>query len=97
MSKKKLEVVELNKKEEKIVLEEKQKPIVSFWRLHRFNIIVAMLLIGLIVFITGSFIFISNIYKNPEPNIEKISVDTSLDKLNHYITNGASISEESER
>ena len=64
MSKKKLEVVELNKKEEKIVLEEKQKPIVSFWRLHRFNIIVAMLLIGLIVFITGSFIFISNIYKN---------------------------------
>ena len=95
MSKKKLEVVELNKKEEKIVLEEKQKPIVSFWRLHRFNIIVAMLLIGLIVFITGSFIFISNIYKNPEPNIEKISVDTSLDKLNHYITNGAPISEES--
>lgn len=95
MSKKKLEVVELNKKEEKIVLEEKQKPIVSFWRLHRFNIIVAMLLIGLIVFITGSFIFISNIYKNPEPNIEKISVDTSLDKLNRYITNGAPISEES--
>lgn len=95
MSKKKLEVVELNKKEEKIVLEEKQKPIVSFWRLHRFNIIVAMLLIGLIVFITGSFIFISNIYKNPEPNIEKIFVDTSLDKLNHYITNGAPISEES--
>lgn len=95
MSKKKLEVVELNKKEEKIVLEEKQKPIVSFWRLHRFNIIVAMLLIGLIIFITGSFIFISNIYKNPEPNIEKISVDTSLDKLNHYITNGAPISEES--
>ena len=37
MFKKKLEVVELNKQEEQIVLEEKQNYIVAFWHKHRFH------------------------------------------------------------
>lgn len=95
MSKKNLEVVELNKKEEQIILEEKQKPIVSFWRLHRFQILSILLILSLLTCITGVFIFLSNIYQNEEPTIEKASVDTTLSDYNKYVDGGrAPITEE---
>lgn len=95
MSKKNLEVVELNKKEEQIILEEKQKPIVSFWCLHRFQILSILLILSLLTCITGVFIFLSNIYQNEEPTIEKTSVDTTLSDYNKYVDGGrAPITEE---
>lgn len=95
MSKKNLEVVELNKKEEQIILEEKQKPIVSFWRLHRFQILSILLILSLLTCITGVFIFLSNIYQSEEPTIEKASVDTTLSDYNKYVDGGrAPITEE---
>ena len=95
MSKKNLEVVELNKKEEQIILEEKQKPIVSFWRLHRFQILSILLILSLLTCITGVFIFLSNIYQNEEPTIEKTSIDTTLSDYNKYVDGGrAPITEE---
>ncbi len=95
MSKKNLEVVELNKKEEQIILEEKQKPIVSFWHLHRFQILSILLILSLLTCITGVFIFLSNIYQNEEPTIEKASVDTTLSDYNKYVDGGrAPITEE---
>lgn len=95
MSKKNLEVVELNKKEEQIILEEKQKPIVSFWRLHRFQILSILLILSLLTCITGVFIFLSNIYQNEEPTIEKASIDTTLSDYNKYVDGGrAPITEE---
>lgn len=95
MSKKNLEVIELNKKEEQIVLEEKQKPIVSFWRLHRFQILSILLILSLLTCIAGIFIFLSNIYQNEEPTIEKATVDTTLTEYNKYVDGGqAPITEE---
>ena len=95
MSKKNLEVVELNKKEEYNNLEEKQKPLVSFWRLHRFQILSILLILSLLTCITGVFIFLSNIYQNEEPTIEKASVDTTLSDYNKYVDGGrAPITEE---
>ena len=41
MSRKRIEVVELNKKDEKIILEEKQSALILFWRRH-----------GLLIFLT---------------------------------------------
>lgn len=88
MLKKKIEVVELNKKKSEIVLEEKQSSLVIFWRKHRFYILSILLLIALIVLITGSFLFLSNMYKSEEPTITAVSIDTNLNDFNQYITGG---------
>ena len=86
MFKKKLEVVELNKQEEQIVLEEKQNYIVAFWHKHRFHLLAILLVLAFLIFIGGMFIFISNIYKSNQPTVTKTPLETSLTDENKYIT-----------
>ena len=86
MFKKKLEVVELNKQEEQIVLEEKQNYIVAFWHKHRFRLLAILLVLAFLIFIGGMFIFISNIYKSNQPTVTETPLETSLTDENKYIT-----------
>lgn len=88
MIKKKIEVVELNKKESKIILEETKSPLINFWRKHQFHILSILLLLSLIVLITSSFLFLSNLYKSEEPTITSATIDTTLTEFNQYITGG---------
>ena len=79
MSKKKISVVELNKKEEKIVLEEKQSPIIAFWHNHNFLLFLTALILSLTILSIGIVITLQNISKSEEGIIKEVSIDTSLD------------------
>lgn len=79
MTKKKLEVVELNKKEEQIILEEKQSAFTLFLRRNRLILYITALILSLTVIITSSFIFIKNLYQSKSPIIENASISTTLD------------------
>ena len=60
MSRKKVEVVELNKKEEKIVLEEKQSALILFLRRHRLLIFLTLLILSLTAIVVGILLNIKN-------------------------------------
>ena len=58
MSKRKLEVVELNKKEEKIILEEEQSRWALFWKKYNRLIFLILLILSLALTITSVIITI---------------------------------------
>ena len=78
MAKKRISVVELNKKEEKIVLEEKQSPLLVFWRSHRLLIFLTLLILALTVVAVSLFMLIKNLNKSEEGEITQVSLDTSF-------------------
>ena len=78
MPKKKIEVVELNKKEEKIILEESQSALLLFWRRHRGLIFSLLLVLSLAVFGISLTLFLRNIGSNDEPNIKGAEFETTL-------------------
>ena len=84
MSRKKVEVVELNKKEEKIVLEEKQSALILFLRRHRLLIFLTLLILSLTAIVVGILLNIKNFKHSEEPTIKQVSIDTTLDD---YIAN----------
>ena len=79
MSRKKVEVVELNKKEEKIVLEEKQSALILFWRRHSLLIFLTFLILSLTILGVSIMLLIKNMNANSIPNIKESSVNISLD------------------
>ena len=78
MSRKKLEVVELNKKKEEIILEEETSALILFWRRNRGIILSLLLVLALLVFGISLFLFIKNLNSSDEPTIKKTSIDISL-------------------
>lgn len=94
MSKKKLEVVELNKKEEKIVLEEKQSPLSIFWEKNQLLIFITTLIISFTVLIVSLFIAISNLSTSDNPTIKEVSIDTDLADAYIVIDPSAPLTEE---
>jgi len=79
MPHKKIEVVELNKPEETIILEEKKSPLVIFLKKHRGLIISILLIIAFLVLITGLFLTMKNLGESLDPTITQI--DTNLENL----------------
>ena len=79
MPRKKIDVVELNKKEEKIVLEEKQSPLLSFWHNHYFLLFITALILSLTILSIGIIVAFKNITSNEEQIIKNVSIDTTLD------------------
>ena len=95
MFKKKLEIVELNKKEDKIVLEEKQSPLVLFYKKYGSSIFRIFLVFSLLILILGVWFSITNFFQSEEMIIKKVSIDTTLSNENSYINGGhAPITEE---
>ena len=95
MSRKKIEVVELNKKEEKIVLEETRSPLLSFWRKNYILLFFIALLLSLTILSIGVIVTFKNILVNEEQVIKKVSIDTNLDNYIANITMGGNaLSEE---
>lgn len=88
MLKKKLEVVELNKKEEKIILEEKQSPWIIFYKKHQKLIFITALILSLTILILGLWVGISSFLQSEELIIKSVSIDTSLTEENSYISGG---------
>lgn len=88
MPRKKLEVVELNKKEEKILLEETSSPLVLFFRNHRLLIFLTLFIISLTTIITGVLISLKNVRYSGEQVIKEASIDTTLDNYKTTVTIG---------
>ena len=84
MPRKKIEVVELNKKKEKIVLAEGQSPFVLFWRRHFLLIFLTMLIFSLTIVGVSLYTVIKNMEVNEEPHIKEAqtSIDVSLSDFN---------------
>lgn len=89
MSRKKVEVVELNKKEEQIVLEEKQSALILFWRRHNLIIFLTLLILSLTILGISLMLLIKNMNTNDIPNIKETSVDISLDDYKVALGNNA--------
>lgn len=87
MPKKKLEVVELNKKEEEIVLEEEQSAFILFWRRYGRAISLMLLLLSIIIASVSIYFVMKNIKKSEEMVIKEVSVLTSLDSLDFVDAN----------
>lgn len=78
MPKKKITVVELNKPEEKIVLEEITKPPVTFLRKYGKY----LLLIILMFLLISGFIFFKYVTESKNPQIKEVTIDDTLDEYN---------------
>lgn len=88
MSRKKIEVVELNKKEEKIILEEKSSPLILFFRHHRLLIFLTLLIVALTSIILGIIINIKNFKHSDEQIVKEATIETTLDDYNSIVTVG---------
>ena len=78
MPKKKLEVVELNKEEEKIVLEEEQSRWTLFWKKYGRLIYLISLIVSLSILFISLFVTIFNLNTSDKPIIKEISIDSDL-------------------
>lgn len=91
MPKKKLEVVELNKKEEKIILEEKQSSWILFWKKYNKLFLIILLIIAISLLAISLFITISNLQSSEKIIIKEVSVDTNLDVTSADVTANPSV------
>jgi len=82
MSKKKLEVVELNKKEEKIILEEEQSRFILFWKKNGKLIFLILLILAIATLLTSLIVTISNLSSTETPFIKEVSIDVDLNDIN---------------
>ena len=94
MSKKRIEVVELNKKEEKIILDEAPSAAILFWRKYRGIMFLLLLALALSVLGVSLFLFAKTVKSSEQPIIKVQSIDSDLDKLgiinvNHSLEDGA--------
>ena len=78
MSRKKIEVVELNKKEDKILLAEEQSALILFWRRHGLLIYLTLLILSLSIVGISLFSLFKNMDESVEPKIKNATIDMSL-------------------
>lgn len=78
MKRKKLEVVELNKQEEQILIEQHQHPFIKFWKKHNKLFLLILLILGIASLITGVIITVLNLSNSDELIIKEVSIDTDL-------------------
>ncbi len=79
MSRKKIEVIELNKVEEEIILEKKQSPLILFFKKYGNLLFLILFTISLLSVIAGIFLAVKNLRESLDPTI--IQIDTSIEKL----------------
>ena len=94
MPKKKLEVVELNKEEEKIVLEEEQSRWTIFWKKYGRLIYLISLIISLSILFISLFVTIFNLDTSDKPIIKEISIDSDLSNAVVTINPSSSLTNE---
>lgn len=82
MKEKKLEVVELNQKEDKIILEEKLSRKALFWKKYGSLVYVTSLVLSLTILAISLFVFISNLFSSDHPTIQEVSIDVDISTEN---------------
>lgn len=94
MLKKKLKVVELNKKKEKIVLEQEQSNLVLFWKKYNKLIFIILLILSLAILGTSILVSIFNLSISSQPIIKNISVDTDLGDVSIKLDSSSIVTDE---
>ena len=94
MPKKKLEVVELNKKEEKIILEEQQSAWTLFWKKYGKLIFLIGLILSLTIVLISLIITISNLNASKKPIIKEVSIDVELNDDSVTVDQSGALTEE---
>ncbi|MBQ2872460.1 MAG: hypothetical protein IJE89_00455 [Bacilli bacterium] len=94
MSKKKLEVVELNKKEEKIILEEKLNPWNLFWKKYGQLVYLTSLILSITILIISLFIFVSNLFSSDHPTIKEVSIDVDINSSSVTLDSQSALTDE---
>ena len=94
MAKKKLEVVELNKEKEKIVLEEEQSSWKLFWKKYNKLFLIILLILSLTILVSSIILTISNLSSSEKLIIKQVSVDTDLDVSSADVTASVPLTEE---
>ena len=74
MPRKKIEVVELNKKDEEILLAEEASAFILFWRRHNLLIFLTLLILSLTIIGVSIMITIKNMESGEQDTIEKDKV-----------------------
>lgn len=92
MTKKKIEVVELNKDEEKIVLFEEQSKWRKFFKKYNKLVLLIMFILSISLLITGVLVYVSNLSSSDKMIIKEVSIDTDLNITNADVTADASTS-----
>lgn len=94
MLKKKLKVVELNKKKEKIVLEQEQSNLVLFWKKYNKLIFIVLLILSLAILGTSILVSIFNLSISSQPIIKNVSVDTDLGDVSIVLDSSSIITDD---
>lgn len=94
MPKKKLEVVELNKEKEKIVLEEKQNKWTKFWGKYGKLIYLLSLTISLTTLIVSVLVAVFNLSTSDKPTIKEVSIDADLSNSSVVLDTSGSLTTE---
>ena len=89
MKKKKIEVVELNKKKEKIILAEEQPAILLFFRRYGTLLYLTLLIVSLSIVGISLISIMNNINSSKNPTIKETSVDVSLNDYKVVIPNNS--------
>ena len=97
MPKKKIEVVELNKKESEIILEETPSALVLFWRRHGLLLFSLLLTASLLIFGVSLFIFVKNLNQNVDPVIKEVPIEISLTDADANIASNNAMTDETAR
>ena len=94
MFRKKIEIVELNKEKEEIILEKKQSKAFLWFKKYHFSILLVLFFASLMTFIAGSFLLIKNL-RIEEPTIKEATLHSNLTDYNHHVYTGLPITESS--
>ena len=89
--KRKIEMVELNKQKETIVIKEDLSATRKFWKKYNKLIILISLIISVTVLLTGVIVAISNIQTSDKMIIKEASIYTDLDVSNEDVTANSGI------
>ena len=95
MPRKKIEVVELNKKEEKIILEESQSALILFWRRHHLLIFLTLLILALTILGVSLIVVAKNLKSSEEPIIKEAKIETNLDAYIADVTSNKALTDDS--
>ena len=94
MPRKKIEVVELNKKEDKIILAEEQSALILFWRRHSLLIFLTLLILSLTIIGISIMVTIKNMDTNVEPKINEAEASIDISLTDFSITVGDILTEQ---
>lgn len=94
MTKRKIEVVEIDKEKDKIVLEEEQSSWKLFCKKYNKLFLMILIIISLTILVSGVILTISNLSSSEKMIIKEVSVDTDLDVTSADVTANIPLTDE---